>query len=47
VAAQSTELRAQTELAKATADLDRAAGRILKVNNVVLRDAPSVQKGVN
>jgi len=40
VSAQSSELRAQTELAKATADLDRAAGRILKANNVILRDAP-------
>ncbi len=38
VTAQSSELRAQTELAKATADFERAVGRTLKANNVVLRD---------
>lgn len=40
VTAQSSELRAQTDLAKATADFDRAVGRTLKANNVVLRDVP-------
>jgi outer membrane protein TolC len=38
VTAQSTELRAHTELAKATADFDRVVGWILKANNIVLRD---------
>jgi HAE1 family hydrophobic/amphiphilic exporter-1 len=38
VTTQSSELRAQTDLAKATADFERAVGRTLKANNVVLRD---------
>jgi HAE1 family hydrophobic/amphiphilic exporter-1 len=38
VTAQSSEIRAQTELSKATADLEHAAGRTLKSHNVVLRD---------
>ena len=38
VTAQSSELRAQTDLAKATADFERAVGRTLKANHVVLRD---------
>jgi outer membrane protein TolC len=37
VTAQSSELRAQVELAKSTADFERAIGRILKAHNVVLR----------
>ncbi len=36
VTAQSSELRARVELAKAAADLDRATGRTLKTYNVVL-----------
>lgn len=38
VTAQSSELRAQTDLAKATADFEHAVGRTLKANHVVLRD---------
>jgi hypothetical protein len=36
VAAQSSELRAQVDLAKATADFERATGRTLNVHNVTL-----------
>ncbi len=36
VTAQSSELRARVELAKAVADLERATGRTLKAHNVVL-----------
>ncbi len=38
VTAQSSELRAQTDLAKATADFERSVGRTLKANHVVLCD---------
>jgi outer membrane protein TolC len=37
VSAQSSELRAQVELAKAIADFERATGRILKAHDVVVR----------
>jgi outer membrane protein TolC len=37
VTAQSSELRAQVDLAKATADFERATARVLKAHNVVLR----------
>jgi outer membrane protein TolC len=37
VTAQSSELRAQVDLAKATAEYDRATGRILKAHNIVLQ----------
>jgi outer membrane protein TolC len=37
VGAQSSELRAQVDLAKATADFERATARVLKAHDVVLR----------
>jgi outer membrane protein TolC len=37
VTAQSSELRAQIDLGKATADFQRAAGRILKAHDVTFQ----------
>jgi outer membrane protein TolC len=41
VTMQSSELRAQTDLAKAAADFERAAGRILKAHDVIIKEVPS------